>query len=170
MSSIKLALVAARARNGVIGKDNDLPWRLRADLRRFKEVTLGKPIIMGRKTWESLPRKPLPGRVNIVVSRTESALTGATVCPSLESALDEARDAARQAQIDEICLIGGGQLYEAGLPIADRLYLTEVDLEPEGDAFFPTIDPQHWQIVKEEAFKAGEGDDADFIFRVWERA
>lgn len=165
MSAIALALVAARARNGVIGRDNDLPWRIRSDLKRFKEITLGKPVIMGRKTWDSLPRKPLPGRVNIVVSRTAKALDGAIICPSLETAIDVARDEARSAGVNEVCLIGGAQLYEAALDFADKLYLTDVALEPEGDAYFPDIVAGHWREIAREDHRAAEGDDADFVLR-----
>ena len=166
MSAPKLALIAARARNGVIGHKGDLPWRLKSDLAWFKQMTLGKPVIMGRKTWESLPRKPLPGRANIVVTRQgDYRAEGATVCGSLSDALDDASMQADQDGIDEACLIGGAQLYAAAIEVADRLYLTEVDATPEGDTVFPEFDETDWIEIHREACKAGEGDDHDYVLR-----
>lgn len=169
MSDIPLAIVVAVAKNGVIGRGNDLPWRIPSDLKRFKQVTLGKPVIMGRKTWDSLPRKPLPGRANFVVSRTAGHLEGAAVCDTPEKALQTAREAALASGAGEVCLIGGAALYAALLPRVVRLYLTEVDLEPEGDTHFPPLDPDHWREVSAERVQAGEGDDAGFVLRVLER-
>ena len=166
----RLALVVARARNGVIGKDGDLPWRLRSDLQRFKAVTLGKPCIMGRRTWESLPLKPLPGRLNLVLSKDESfTAKGALVCTTLDEAVEIARETAEEDGVDEICVIGGTALFERALPRAKRLYLTEVEAEPEGDATFPTFDEGAWKEISSEAFPAGEKDDHAFVFRVLER-
>jgi len=165
-----LALVVARARNGVIGRDGDLPWRLRSDLQRFKAVTMGKPCIMGRRTWESLPLKPLPGRLNLVLSKDESFLAkGALVCTTLDEAVDIARETAMDDGVDEICVIGGTALFEAALPRAKRLYLTEVEAGPEGDAVFPAFDEGAWTEVSSEAVAAGDKDDHDFVFRVLER-
>lgn len=165
-----LALVVARARNGVIGRDGDLPWRLRSDLQRFKAVTLGKPVIMGRKTWESLPLKPLPGRLNLVLSRDGSfAAQGAVVCASLDEAVEIAREQAEDDGVDEICVIGGTALFERALPRARRLYLTEVEAEPEGDAVFPSFDDAAWAEVSAEPHPAGDRDDHPFVFRVLER-
>ena len=165
-----LALVVARARNGVIGRDGDLPWRLRSDLQRFKAVTIGKPCIMGRKTWESLPLKPLPGRLNLVLSKDESfAAKGALVCTTLDEAVEIARETAQEDGVDEVCIIGGTALFAMALPRAKRLYLTEVDAEPEGDATFPTFDEGAWKEISSEAFPAGEKDDHAFVFRVLER-
>ncbi|MDO9588354.1 MAG: dihydrofolate reductase, partial [Brevundimonas sp.] len=114
-----LALVVARARNGVIGRDGDLPWRLRSDLQRFKAITLGKPCIMGRKTWESLPLKPLPGRLNLILSRDESfEAHRAVVCTTLDEAVEIARETAEEDGVDEICVIGGVALFEKALPRA----------------------------------------------------
>lgn len=169
MSDIPLAIVVAVARNGVIGRGNDLPWRIPSDLKRFKQVTLGKPVIMGRKTWDSLPRKPLPGRANFVVSRTAGHLEGASVCGTPENALQKAREAALASGAGEVCLIGGAALYAALLPRVARLYLTEVDLEPEGDTHFPLLEPAEWREVSAERVEAGEGDDAGFLLRVLER-
>lgn len=169
MSGVRLAIVVARGRNGVIGTDGDLPWRIPSDLKRFKAVTLGKPVVMGRKTWDSLPRKPLPGRANIVVSRTLGAAGGAEVFADPEAALAAARDAAARDGADEICLIGGASLYAALLDRTDRLYLTEVDLAPDGEARFPDLDPQAWVERSSETVAKGSGDDAGFTLRVLDR-
>lgn len=169
-----LALVVARARNGVIGRDGDLPWRLRSDLQRFKAVTLGKPCIMGRKTWDSLPLKPLPGRLNLVLSKDESfgeggSAKGAVVCTTLDEAVEIAREQAMDDGVDEVCVIGGAGLFAAALPRAKRLYLTEVEAEPEGDVLFPAFDETAWVEVSSDAVPAGEKDDHAFVFRVLER-
>ncbi|MGZ9100779.1 MAG: dihydrofolate reductase [Brevundimonas sp.] len=169
MAIPQLVLVVARARNGVIGRDGDLPWRLRSDLQRFKAITLGKPCIMGRRTWESLPLKPLPGRLNLVLSRDESfAARGAVVCTTLDEAIEIARETAEEDGIGEICVIGGVALFEKALPRAKRLYLTEVEAEPEGDVRFPAFDAGAWVEVSSEAHPAGEKDDHAFVFRVLE--
>ena len=166
----RLSLVAARARNGVIGMKGDLPWRLRGDLQRFKAVTMGKPCLMGRATWESLPLKPLPGRLNLVLTRDESfEAKGAVVCTSLPEALEMAREQAREDGVDEICVIGGAQLYEAVMDRADRLYLTEVEAEPEGDTHFPDFDDEAFVEVASEAHDAGEKDDHPYVFRTLDR-
>lgn len=165
-----LALVVARARNGVIGRDGDLPWRLRSDLQRFKAVTMGKPCIMGRKTWDSLPLKPLPGRLNLVLSKDESfEAKGAVVCTTLDEAVEIAREQAMDDGVDEVCVIGGAGLFAAALPRARRLYLTEVEAEPEGDVRFPPFDEAAWVEVSSEAVPPGEKDDHAFVFRVLER-
>ncbi len=133
------SLIVARARNGVIGKGNAMPWHLPADLAHFKRTTLGRPVIMGRRTWESLGRA-LPGRRNIVVSRTPAfAAPGAEVAPSLAEAWRLV------AGSEEAFVIGGAQLYGQALPDADRIYLTEVEGEVEGDTFFPEPDPADWR-------------------------
>ena len=161
----------ARARNGVIGRGGDLPWRLKSDLAIFKAVTLGKPIIMGRKTWDSLPRKPLPGRTNLVLSRDGSfEPEGALVCETFSEAAGIARDQAEDDGVPEFCVIGGAALFEIALPRARRLYLTEVDAEVEGDVVFPPFDEAGWREVRREAHPAGDGDDYPFVFRVLERA
>lgn len=168
--SPRLALVAARARNGVIGRDNDLPWRLKSDLKLFRETTLFKPVIMGRKTWESLPKKPLPGRLNLVLTKdVRFEAPGAVICHQLDEALEIAREHAREDGADEVCVIGGAALYALTLPRADRLYLTEVEAEVEGDARFPDLDPDAWTLVREQAHAPGDGDDYGFTLRVWDR-
>jgi dihydrofolate reductase len=170
VSGPAIALVVARARNGVIGREGGLPWRLRSDLALFKATTLGKPIIMGRKTWDSLPKKPLPGRMNLVLSRDGSfEPQGALVCNRFDEALEIAREQAREDGVDEVCVIGGTALFALALPKAKRLYLTEVEAEPEGDARFPAFDEATWREVRREAHPAGEGDDHPFVFRVLER-
>jgi len=139
-----LSLIAAVARNGVIGKDNQLLWHLPGDMRRFRETTRGKPVIMGRKTWESLPEKfrPLPGRLNIVVSRDPAyPAPGATLAGSLEDAIELAGNA------EESFVIGGAELYRQALPLADRLYLTEIDADFAGDTWFPDVPPGEWKEI-----------------------
>ena len=165
----KLSLIYARSRNHCIGKSGQIPWRLPADFAHFKQTTIGKPIIMGRKTWDSLPRKPLPGRANFVISRSVSAAAGASVFADVGACLDEARGAAIEAGVDEVCLIGGAQLYADLLPKVDRIYLTEVDLEPKGDAGFPALSPDDWREVSAEAVEPADGDDAGFTLRVLDR-
>ena len=170
MALPQLVLVVARARNGVIGRDGDLPWRLRSDLQRFKALTLGKPCIMGRRTWDSLPLKPLPGRLNLVLSRDESfEARGAVVCTTLDEAVEIARETAEEDGVGEVCVIGGVALFEKALPRARRLYLTEVEARPEGDVLFPAFDEADWVEVSSEPHPAGEKDDHPFVFRVLER-
>lgn len=167
---LPIALIAARARNGVIGRGGALPWRLKSDLALFKAATLGKPVIMGRKTWDSLPKKPLPGRLNIVLTRDLSfEPKGAVAVQSFAEAVAMAREQAEEDGAEEVCVIGGAELYAIALPKAARLYLTEVDLDIEGDAYFPAFDAAAWREVRQEAHPAGEGDDHPFRFRVLER-
>ncbi|MDE1168440.1 MAG: dihydrofolate reductase [Pseudomonas sp.] len=164
-----LSLIAALGENRVIGVDNSMPWHLPGDFKYFKATTLGKPIIMGRKTWDSLGR-PLPGRLNIVVSRQASLqLEGAEVYPSLEAAVERADAWAQEQGVDELMLIGGAQLYELGLAQADRLYLTRVALSPAGDAWFPAFDEAQWALVSNTENPAVDGAPA-YNFEVWERA
>jgi dihydrofolate reductase len=170
MSVILTVGPVARALNGVIGRDNDLPWRLKSDLAIFKQTTLGKPVIMGRKTWDSLPRKPLPGRTNIVLSRDGSfEPQGAIACETFLEAVQIAREQAEDDGVDEVCVIGGSALFEMALPKARRLYLTEVQAEVEGDVRFPAFDEGAWVEVRREEHPAAEGDDFPFVFRVLER-
>lgn len=167
---IPLCIVVARARNGVIGRDGDLPWRLRSDLQRFKAVTMGKPCIMGRKTWDSLPLRPLPGRLNIVLTRDSSfEAKGAVVCESFSEALEIAAEQAEEDGAAEICVIGGVALFELALPRAKRLYITEVEAEPQGDAVFPAFDEDAFIEAASERHEPGEKDDHAFTFRVLER-
>ena len=167
---IPLSIVVARARNSVIGRDGDLPWRLRSDLQRFKQITMGKPCIMGRKTWDSLPLRPLPGRLNLVLTRDSSfEATGAVACESFSEALEIAAEQAGEDGAEEICVIGGVALFDLALPRARRLYITEVDAEPAGDAVFPAFDEGAFVEVASERPEPGEKDDHAFTFRVLER-
>jgi len=170
MSLIPIAIVVARARNGVIGRDGGLPWRLKSDMALFKETTLFKPVIMGRKTWDSLPKKPLPSRLNIVLSRDGSfEPKQAVVCERFAEAVEIGREQAEDDGAQEVCVIGGVALFELALPKARRLYITEVEANPEGDVQFPPFSEEDWKEVKREAYPAGEGDDHPFVFRVLER-
>ncbi|WP_438868677.1 dihydrofolate reductase [Pseudomonas sp. L1(2025)] len=167
--TLPLSLIAALGENRVIGVDNSMPWHLPGDFKYFKATTLGKPIIMGRKTWDSLGR-PLPGRLNIVVSRqTGLALEGAEVFPSLDAAVERAEAWALEQGVDELMLIGGAQLYAQGLEQAERLYLTRVALSPEGDAWFPKFDLNQWKLVSN-VENLAEGDKPAYNFEVWEKA
>ncbi|MDG1819661.1 MAG: dihydrofolate reductase [Porticoccaceae bacterium] len=146
---MKISLIVAVSRNGVIGIDNQLPWHLPEDLKYFKSVTMGKPIIMGRKTFDSIGR-PLPGRTNIVITRDSSwQAEGVEVAQTLAQAMTLGGLACANAGVDEAMVIGGEQIYRMTLPAADRLYLTEVQAEVEGDAFFPEFDANQWQQVSE---------------------
>ena len=142
---MKMSLIVAVSKNGVIGLDNKLPWNLPDDLQYFKSVTMGKPLVMGRKTYDSIGR-PLPGRTNIVITRDASwCAPGVEVATSLDDALSLARKACTDSGVDEVMVIGGEQIYRMTIAVADRLYVTEVDTEIAGDAFFPTIDNKQWQ-------------------------
>lgn len=148
---MRVSLIAAVARNGVIGRDGDLPWRIPADLRFFKQTTMGKPIVMGRKTFDSIGRV-LPGRTNIVVTRNaDFAAKDAIIVASLDDAIAAADGA------DEVMVIGGAEIYRQAVARADRLYLTEVDAEPEGDAHFPEIDRSEWRETARTDHPAADG-------------
>jgi len=151
---MRISLIVAMAQNRVIGREGDLPWRIPGDLKYFKETTLGKPVVMGRKTWESLGR-PLPGRPNIVITRApDYAAQGAHVTHSLDQALEVAGTLVEDA---EIMIIGGAEIYRQALPLAGRIYLTEVYLKPEGDAMFDDFDRTAWREVSRREVSA-EGD------------
>lgn len=168
---MKIAIYVAIAENGVIGRDGDLPWRLSTDLQRFKATTMGKPILMGRKTWESFPRRPLPGRPNIVISRDASyAAEGAEVVTSLGEAIELARSKPLSAGVEpEICILGGGQIYAQALPLADRLYVTHVLAAIEGDTRFPEIDDEDWSATSSQEFPASEKDSFATRYVVYDR-
>lgn len=152
--TVPISLVVARARNGVIGDRGRIPWHISEDMRRFKALTMGKPVVMGRKTWNSLPKKPLPGRTNIVVTRDRAfAAEGAVVVHSMDDAL--ARAAAENP--GEIMIAGGAKIYAAALPRATRVHLTEVDGDFEGDAFMPPFDPAIWRELSRETSKTQDG-------------
>ena len=163
---MRIALIAAVAANGVIGHDNQLPWHLPEDLKAFKRITLGKPLIMGRKTYESIGR-PLPGRTNIILSRqSDWAPEGVRVAADLEQAFAIARQVLGDK--DEVMVIGGEQIYRLALPFADRLYLTLVDCEVMGDTRFPDIDPALWREVSRKPGRS-ETESITFSFVIWDR-
>lgn len=160
---MKISLIAALASNRAIGRDNALLWRLPEDLRHFRETTRGKPVIMGRKTWESLPEafRPLPGRHNIVVSRNPAyQAPGATLAGSLEDAVSVAE---AEGTADELFVIGGAQLYSQALPLASRLYLTEVEQSVDGDVFFPPLAAREWEEISRQPMQGAAGPAFSFV-------
>lgn len=162
-----LSAIVAHDRNNAIGKDNQLPWQLPEDLKFFKNTTLGKPVIMGRKTYDSLG-KPLKGRLNIVLSRQKDlALPGeVAIYDSIEGAIKWLES----ANVEEAFIIGGGRIFEETMPLFDKMYITKVDTVVEdADAFFPHIDHSHWKLTWEEAHKADEKHAFDFTFQLYER-
>jgi len=160
---MQIALIAAMAENGVIGINNQLPWRISADLRHFKALTMGKPIVMGRKTWESIGR-PLPGRTNIVISRDSGfEAEGCQVVHSIEQALEAA------AGYDQVMIIGGANLYRQMLERADVLYLTLIKAEVEGDAWFPQLEPEEWREVERQSHGADDNNEYDYDFVTLQR-
>ncbi|MEL7430412.1 MAG: dihydrofolate reductase [Pseudomonadota bacterium] len=168
MSDIGIALVVAVARNGVIGNAGGMPWKLSTDLKRFKRDTMGKPIIMGRKTFESIG-KALPGRLNIVVSRSDFVADDTVHANSIEAALFLAQGWAQENGSDEICIVGGGQIYAETIGQASKLYVTHVLAEPDGDTRFPDIREADWVPVHREKVPAGESDTAETLYVVYER-
>lgn len=163
---MQIVIIAAVAENGAIGRGGRMPWRLKSDMQHFRALTMGKPVVMGRKTYESLSIKPLPGRTNIVVSRDRNiAMPGALVAPSLDAALQAAHGDALRRGAEAIMVAGGGEIYAATMPLADRLAITQVHMQPEGDSFFPAIDPAIWREVAREPHPAGPDDEAacDFV-------
>lgn len=166
---VKLCLIVAVAENGVIGKDNDLPWKISSDLKYFKATTMGKPIIMGRKTFQSIGR-PLPGRTNIVITRdTSYAPEGVIIAHTLDMALDVATGIAQSKALDEVMVIGGAEIYTLCLPAADKLYLTRVHGRVEGDAYFPDLEDKDWIEHSSERHAAGEKDSHDYSLIVLDR-
>jgi len=166
----ELSVIVAVSSNGVIGCDGGLPWHLPQDMRRFRDLTMGKPLLMGRKTFESIGR-PLPGRANIVVTRDPAwSAAGVRVAHSIDEALAAAAETARAEGVGEIMVIGGAQLYADLLPRADRLYLTEVHMQVQGDTRLPPIDWRDWCEVHREDVRAQDGAPCDYSFVVYERA
>ena len=167
--SIRLAMMVAKASNNVIGRNNKLPWYLPNDLKYFKQVTFGKPVIMGRKTWESLG-KPLPGRTNIVITRQSGfQAEGAKVVATLDEAIAMAENVAFIDGQEEAVIMGGAEIYALALPRADRLYLTEVHAQVEGDTWFPEYDATEWNEIGREDFQAEGPNPYDYSFVVYER-
>lgn len=164
-----LAMVVAVARNGAIGRDGVLPWRLSSDLKLFRRLTMGKPLIMGRRTFESLPGA-LDGRDNLVVSRRPGFYAdGVRVFPTVDTALQTAGVLARRRGVDEMMLIGGAALYTSMMPTVQRVYWTAVDAEPEADTFLEPLHPEQWVCVHSEPLEKGPRDDHDSILHVYER-
>ncbi|MGY3450710.1 dihydrofolate reductase [Bradyrhizobium sp. USDA 4353] len=167
---IEIVFVVAMAENRVIGADGAIPWRQKSDMRRFKAMTMGRPIVMGRKTFMSFPRRPLPGRTNIVITRdTAFRADGAIVTHTVDEALDIARGDALRRSAAEIAVIGGAQIYAATLSLADRLEITEVHACPPGDTLFPVIDPIQWEEVARERHASGPDDQAEFSYVTYRR-
>jgi dihydrofolate reductase len=168
---MQVVLLAAIAENGVIGNAGTMPWRLKSDMRHFRALTLGKPVVMGRKTYLSLSIKPLPGRTNIVVSRDPAfTLAGAIVAPSLDAALSSARGDVLRRGADAIMVIGGADIYAQAMPIADRLEITRLHLSPQGDSVFPAVDPSVWREASRTSHPAGPDDDASYDIVTYMRA
>jgi len=166
---VDLTLVAAVADNDVIGQGGRLPWRLKSDMQHFRAVTMGKPVVMGRKTYRSIGR-PLAGRTNIVVTRDHAfTAPGVLVAPSVDAALTVARGDALRRSADAIAVIGGADIYVQTIARADRLVITRVHLQPNGDTKFPPIDPNTWKEVERTEHCAGPDDDASFTVLAYER-
>jgi dihydrofolate reductase len=168
---MKIVLVAAVAENGVIGRDNALPWHIRSDLQHFKRITIGRPVVMGRKTYDSIG-KPLKDRTNIVMTRDRgySEPDDVVVVDSLEMAMQMAREDAARRGVDEIAVIGGAGIFKETMAMADRLEITLVHLSPPGDTYFPPIDPHIWRESSRVRQEAAPQDDADISFITYERA
>jgi len=166
---MKLSLVWAMAQNRVIGRNNNLPWYLPEDLKYFKRITMGKPIIMGRKTFDSIG-KPLPGRANIVITRNpDFGVEGVKVVNSLDAAITLCKSIGEIDGVDEAMVIGGAEIYKLALPSADRLYLTEVHSEVEGDAYFPEFDRSEWKVTAREDFEASDPNPYNYSFLVLDK-
>jgi dihydrofolate reductase len=166
----KITLIVAAAENDVIGRDGQLPWKIRSDLRLFRRLTMGKPVVMGRKTYESIG-KPLDGRDNIIVTRNaDFAADGIVVTTSVSEAIDEARRLAIENGADEIMIIGGAEVFRQTLPVADRIYLTRVHGKPDGDTFLPAIETGTWQEIGREPVPKGDADEFSCTLITLERA
>ena len=167
--TVRIAMIAGVAENGVIGSDQTIPWRMPSDMAFFKKTTMGKPIIMGRKQYETVG-KPLPGRTNIVVTRQQGYRpAGVLVFHDTGAALARARDIAAADGVDEIMVIGGGELYAQLIDRADRLYITHIDLNPAGDVRFPAIEPDQWVVVDLPEVVPSPRDEATYRVKVYER-
>ena len=170
LSNPKLSLIVAKSLNGVIGLNGNLPWRLSSDLKFFKSTTLGKPVLMGRVTWESLPF-PLPGRPNLVLTNNKNYLAeGAEIFNSADAMIARGYELAGQMNVDEVMLIGGAKLYASQMKYCDRLYVSEVNATIEGDVYFPEIDTNIWKLESETEFSKDVKDDYSFKVQVFERA
>lgn len=167
---MRVSIVVAVSQNGVIGADGGMPWHLPSDLKHFKQITLGKPVIMGRRTFEAIGRA-LPGRDNIIITRTQGyRAQDAMVAPDISAALGLGRQSAENLGVTEICVIGGGEIYRQTLNVADRIYMTEVHMRVEGDTSFPVLDPDEWSEVSRRPCEAGAQDSSDFSIVIFDRA
>jgi dihydrofolate reductase len=167
--AISIILIAAVAENGVIGRGNALPWRLKSDMQHFRALTMGKPVVMGRKTFLSIG-KPLKGRTTVVVSRDPAfTLPGIVVAPSLDAALAAARGDALRRNIDTIVVAGGAEIYAQAMPLATQLAVTHVHRRVDGDAYFPAIDPKLWRESDRQEHEPGAEDEAAFAFVAYRR-
>ena len=167
---MEIVLIVAVADNGVIGAAGAIPWRLKSDQQRLKAMTMGKPIVMGRKTFMSFPRRPLPGRTNIVITRDEMfRAAGAVVTTSFAEAHAVARADALRRSVAEIAVIGGADIYAQSMDIADRLEITEVHVAPPGDTHFPPVDTGKWQEIARTLHPAGPDDSAAFSYVTYRR-
>lgn len=163
------SIIVAVAENGTIGRDNAMPWKLSTDLKRFKAITLSKPVIMGRKTWVSIGR-PLPGRTNIIITREKGfKVEGAVVAHTLSQALQLAQEDAQVKGIDEIFIIGGGEIFKNAMPLVTKMYVTEILNPIDGDTFFPPFDAHSWQTLSTEMVPAGEKDSHATRFVIYKR-
>lgn len=170
MADIKISFVVAVAENGVIGRDGDLPWKLSTDLKRFKALTIGKPLIMGRKTFESIGSRPLPGRPHIIITRSpDFRAEGVEVAASLEAAIARGKELARELGVDEVVVGGGGEIFKLAMPLVEIMHVTHVESDMEGDAYFPTIDPEVFVKTEENHFPAGEKDSHATRYAVYHR-
>jgi dihydrofolate reductase len=167
---MEIVLIVAVAENGVIGAGGAIPWRLKTDQQRFKAMTMGKPIVMGRKTFASFPRRPLPGRTNVIVTRDpQFRAAGAVVTTSFAAARAVAHADALRRSVAEIAVIGGAEIYEQWMDVADRLEVTEVHARPGGDTRFPPIEAARWEEVARERHPSGPGDSAEFSYVTYRR-
>lgn len=166
-----VVIIAAVSTNGVIGRGGDMPWKLSTDLKRFKAMTLGKPVVVGRKTLESFGGKPLPGRPHVVVTRDQSyQVAGVETAQSVADALARAQAIAAETGAEEVAVIGGGEIYAQAMAVADRLYLTHVDaVIADGDTVFPDVDEAVFEIVEQTAVPAGEKDNFPTVFTIYHR-
>jgi dihydrofolate reductase len=165
----ELVLIAARAKNNVIGDDNRLIWRLKSDLKHFRSLTMGHPVIMGRKTFQSIG-KPLPGRSILVLTRDSGLkIPDVIMVRSADEAVEQAQAEAEKLGVKSIFVAGGGEIYRLFIDRADRLEITDVQLEPAGDATFPQVDPSRWKLARQASFTKSGDDEADFSFRTYLR-
>ena len=167
--TVRISMIAGVAENGVIGSNQAIPWRIPSDFAYFKRITMGKPMVMGRKQFETVGR-PLPGRTNIIVTRQQGYRPeGTLVFATIDAALAEARKIAEADGVDEIMIIGGGEIYAQLMGRADRLYISQVDLHPEGDVRFPAIAPEDWVVVDLPEVTSSAKDSATYRVKVYER-